>query len=149
MTVVRSVEPRDAATWARMRCDLWPEASVAEHEEEIADFFKQKIAEPLAVLIAEDASGHAVGFAELSVRAFAEGCISGNVGYLEGWYVVPGARRHGVGRALLTAAEEWARARGCREFASDTQAENGVSVAAHLALGFADAGLVHCFHKDL
>lgn len=51
-------------------------------------------------------------------------------------YVVPEARRRGVGRALIAAADEWARAQGCTEFASDTLADNDVSTAAHQALGF-------------
>ncbi len=54
-----------------------------------------------------------------------------------------------MGRALLEAAEEWARTEGCFEFASDAQADNMASVAAHLALGFNDAGLLRCFRKDL
>jgi aminoglycoside 6'-N-acetyltransferase I len=54
-----------------------------------------------------------------------------------------------VGRELVAAAEAWAREQGCREFASDTQLENTVSAAAHLALGFEDAGIVRCFRKTL
>jgi aminoglycoside 6'-N-acetyltransferase I len=47
------------------------------------------------------------------------------------------------------AAEAWGREQGCREFASDTQLENTGSVAAHLALGFDDAGALRCFRKSL
>jgi aminoglycoside 6'-N-acetyltransferase I len=83
------------------------------------------------VLLAEDAVGDIVGIAELSIRAYAEGCRTDRVAYLEGWYVVPEARRQGVGRALIESAEEWARAQGCTEFASDIQPANEVSAAAH------------------
>ena len=69
--------------------------------------------------------------------------------YLEGWFVVPKARRSGVGRALIVAAEEWGRSQGCSEFASDAQPDNEVSAAAHRALGFIEVGLVRCFRKDL
>ena len=69
--------------------------------------------------------------------------------YVEGWFVVPDARRRGVGRALLAAAERWARAQGSRELASDTEADNEVSAAAHEALGFEEVGLVRCFRKKL
>ena len=69
--------------------------------------------------------------------------------YLEGWFVVPEARGRGVGRELIAAAEEWGRSQGCCEFASDTQADNEVSTAAHRALGFMEVGLVRCFRKDL
>ncbi len=61
----------------------------------------------------------------------------------------PEARPQGVGRALVTASEEWSRQQGCSEFASDTNPDNRVSIAAHRALGFAEAGVVLCFHKDL
>jgi aminoglycoside 6'-N-acetyltransferase I len=71
------------------------------------------------------------------------------VAYLEGWFVVPAARGRGVGRALIAAAEEWGRAQGCCEFASDAHPDNEVSAAAHRALGFVEAGLVRCFRKDL
>ena len=45
-----------------------------------------------------------VGFAEVSVRPYAEGCRGERVAYLEGWFVAEGARGHGVGRALVEAA---------------------------------------------
>jgi hypothetical protein len=41
------------------------------------------------------------------------------VAYLEGWYVDRDVRRHGIGAALVHAAEAWARERGYRELASD------------------------------
>ena len=78
-----------------------------------------------------------------------EGCESGRVGFLEGWYVIPEARRRGVGRQLLSAAEAWARSAGCVEFGSDAEADNEESAAAHRALGFEDVGLIRCFRKDL
>lgn len=104
---------------------------------------------PLQVLLAVDSSGAAVGFAELSIRAYAEGCSSDRVAYLEGWYVVPDARRRGVGGALVRAAEQWASAQGCTEFGSDAELENTVSAAAHRALGFDEVVRIRCFRKAL
>jgi len=66
-----------------------------------------------------------------------------------GWFVVPEARHRGVGRKLVAAAEAWARSVGCTEFASDAEADNESSAAAHRALGFEDVGLIRCFRKDL
>jgi aminoglycoside 6'-N-acetyltransferase I len=132
-----------------MRQTLWPEGAVGEHDGEIEQFFSGHSREPLAVLIADDPAGRPVGIAELSIRPCAEGCSTTGVAYLEGWFVVPEARRQGVGRALVEAAEEWARARGCTELASDTQPGNAVSIAAHGAIGFTDAGLVQCYRKEL
>ena len=145
---IRPATPRDAVTWARLRHALWPEGSLDEHSAEIDQFFAGRAQEPLAVLLAEDA-GTVIGLAELSIRATAEGCSRDRVAFLEGWYVVPEARRRGVGRALVAAAEQWGRDQGCTEFASDTQPDNLVSATAHLALGFTDAGSLRCFRKDL
>jgi aminoglycoside 6'-N-acetyltransferase I len=150
MIFVRRAEPSDAAEWAAMRHALWPEQSLALHAAEIAAFFAGTSAEPQAVLVAALPDGPGLaGFAELSLRAYAEGCSSSPVGYLEGWYVVPQHRHRGVGRALVAGGEAWARAQGCREFASDTEPDNRVSAAAHLALGFEDAGMIQCFCKTL
>lgn len=147
---VRAVERGDAAAWLEMRLALWPEGPEAEHRDEIVRFFAGTlVAEPSAVLIAEDSGGAAIGFVELSLRPCAEGCATSPVAYLEGWYVRPEARRRGVGRALILAAEGWGRSQACVEFASDTQPDNRISGAAHLALGFEDAGLVRCFRKRI
>ena len=48
---------------------------------------------------------------------YAEGCYSGRVAYLEGWYVEPSARRKGVGAALVKTVEEWGRSQGCTSLA--------------------------------
>ncbi len=101
------------------------------------------------VLFAEDGEARPTGFVELSLRAYAEGCQSDNVAYVEGWYVVPEARGRGVGRALIEAAEGWARRQGCTELGSDAQLDNAASAAAHRALGFSEVGQIRCFRKPL
>jgi len=65
---------------------------------------------------------------------------------LEGWWVDPDLRRTGVGRQLVAAAEDWARAKGCREMASDTDLGNDVGITAHLALGYQQVGRVMPFN---
>lgn len=149
MIAVRPVGPKDAASWLRLRAALWADGTEAEHAEEIERFLAGEASESAAVLLAVDLSGEAIGLAELSVRPCAEGCRSSRITYLEGLFVVPEERRRGVGRALVSAAEEWGRALGCTEFASDTQPDNRVSAAVHRALGFSETGLVLCFRKDL
>lgn len=129
-----------------MRCALWPEGSEAEHRAEVERFFAGALREPLATLVAVE-RGRVIGFAELSIRTYAEDCVTDHVAYLEGWYVVPEARRNGVGRALVAAAEAWGRAQGCAEFASDALIDNDVSAAAHRALGFEETVRIRCFRK--
>lgn len=128
---------------------MWSDSTPVELAEEITQFFAGRAREPLAVLLAEDGAGRCLGFVELSIRAYAEGCETDRVAFVEGWYVVPDARRQGVGGALIAAAEAWGRAQGCRELGSDALADNHVSAAAHTALGFTDVGLLRCFRKDL
>jgi aminoglycoside 6'-N-acetyltransferase I len=146
---VRHLRPEDKEPWVRLRLALWPDHSAAEHRLEADRFFSGASKEPLAVLVAESTGAGLVGFAEISIRAYAEGCVTDRVGYLEGWFVAPDARRRGTGRALVGAAEQWARSQGCVEFASDAEADNEESALAHRALGFDDVGLVRCFRKDL
>jgi aminoglycoside 6'-N-acetyltransferase I len=150
MVTVRPAEATDAASWLEMRCALWPESPEAEHRDEVDRYFSGRfLREPWAVLVAEGRDGRLLGFTELSIRPYAEGCRSHRVAYLEGWFVRPGARGQSVGKALVSASEDWGRSQGCAEFASDTDPENEISSSAHSALGFTDLGLVRCFMKRL
>src|SRR2546427_12254564 len=117
MITVRTAKPRDAAAWLQLRHALWPEDSAAEHREEIDRFFAGDAREPLAVLLAEDGAGCPVGLVEVSIRAYAEGCSSDRVAYVEGWFVVPQARGDGGGRALIAAADGCGGCHGWRECA--------------------------------
>jgi aminoglycoside 6'-N-acetyltransferase I len=148
MFIVRHVRPDDRAAWHGMRGELWPD-DAREHEREIDAFFAGRLRDPAAVLIAGNAQGDTLGFAELSIRPYAEGCETDRVAFLEGWYVVPPARGMGVGRALLDAAEAWARSRGCTELGSDALLDNEIGRAAHRALGFEEIEQVRCFLKRL
>ena len=149
MIHVRSAKPDDASDWLRMREALWPEDGAGTHAGEIEQFFAGALKMPLEVLLAADESGRVVGFAELSIRNYAEDCVTDRVAYLEGWYVASAWRRRGVGKALVEAAEAWARAQGCTEFGSDALLDNATSAAAHLALGFEETVQIRCFRKQL
>jgi aminoglycoside 6'-N-acetyltransferase I len=147
LLTVRHAEPGDGGAWLLLRRRMWPRIPEADHALDIARFFTG--AGESAVLIAEDAAGEAVGFAEVSIRPFAEGCVTDRVAYLEAWYVMPEARGRGVGRALVSAVEQWAQAQGCAELASDAHLTNYGGAAAHRAIGFAEVGQIRCFRKEL
>jgi len=134
--------------WHAMRCALWPDGA-GEHRAEIDRFFAGDRREPAEVLLALDSGDIPLGFVELSIRNIVDGCSSGNVAYLEGWYVVPHARCVGVGRALVSSAEEWARDQGCTELASDAEIDNAVSLAAHHALRFEETSRAVNFRKTI
>jgi aminoglycoside 6'-N-acetyltransferase I len=146
--IVRPVEQQDAAAWGAMRHQLGP-AATDEHAKEIARFFGGVRINPAETLIAVEESAGALGFVELSIRGYAEGCSSERVAYVEGWFVVESKRGKGVGAALIKAAEGWARPQGCTELASDTEIGNQVSAAAHEALGFAEVERIICYRKQL
>jgi aminoglycoside 6'-N-acetyltransferase I len=147
MMAVRPVAAADRERWIAMRSALWPDADREELAAEADAYLSGAAFMIEAVFVAGEAVP--IGFAEISRRSCAEGCITTPVAYLEGWYVEPDERGHGVGRALVAAAEEWARARGCREFASDALLDNAASAAAHAALGFEEVEQIRCFRKDL
>lgn len=54
--------------------------------------------------------------------------------------VDPGARRRGVGRALLEAAMSWAAARGARKMGLEVRASNIAAQMLYRSLGFAEEG---------
>jgi aminoglycoside 6'-N-acetyltransferase I len=153
---VPGVEDRDE--WLRMRRALWPECSEEEHRLEILAYLGGgsvdraplgSSAGVLVAFVAEVDDRGLCGFVEASIRPHAEGAGTGPIGYIEGWYVDPDVRRRGIGRALVEAGEAWARARGCREMASDTWPENTMSIESHTRLGYRESvRLVH-FIKDL
>jgi aminoglycoside 6'-N-acetyltransferase I len=131
-----------------MRAALWP----AEPEGDLvreAEAWLGGAGGLQAVFLCEAASGRPLGMIELSLRSYAEGCRSMPVPHVEGWYVVPEARRRGVGRALIAAAERWARDQGHTELASDAVLDNHGSERAHLALGFEEVERAIHFRKDL
>lgn len=144
---IRPLAAGDRDGWIQMRHALWPELSI----DHLADEADQIIAGPgeALTLLALADDGAAIGFAEVSIRDHAEGCETRPVGYLEAWYVAPPYRRRGVGAALLAAAEQWARDRGCAEMGSDTEVLNDLSQRAHQALGFREVARLVLFSKRL
>ena len=145
--IVRPAQLADAAQWLELRSELWRDGRT-DHEDEIRRYFTGGLPGLDCVLLAQEPT-RAVGLAELSIRFYAEGCRSGRVAYLEGWYVRPEAQKAGVGRALIEASEQWARSEGCTEFASDARPDNHEGVQAHLHCGFQDVGTIRCFRKPL
>lgn len=130
-----------------MRRALWPGCSPQEHFSEMSAYLAGDPAE--AAFVAVRPQGGLGGFLEASLRRYADGCDTSPVGYVEGWHVDPDLRRQGIGAQLVAAAENWARALGCREMASDCLLDNEVSLQAHLALGYEETDRLIHFRKAL
>ena len=102
-----------------MRALLWPDEDADELEAELEEF----LADPTQVaFVAERDGGGLCGFTEASVRKFANSNDESPCAFLEGWWVDEDVRRTGVGRALVAAVEDWARAAGFTELGSDAPA---------------------------
>jgi aminoglycoside 6'-N-acetyltransferase I len=150
MNDVRALAARDVDAWAIMRSELWPDADATELAQEARTFAGGAVVPAIdAVFVAVDGQDLAIGFLELSVRPFADGCDTQPVAHVEGWYVEGLARHRGIGRSLVRAAEDWARARGLRELASDTEIHNDASQRAHAACGFEEVERLVKFRKRL
>jgi aminoglycoside 6'-N-acetyltransferase I len=147
MVEVRPLRATEYDAWLALRQRLWPDSArdvlTREQIEIIAD------SERNGVLVAVSATGTPIGFVELAVRDWAEGCETQPVGYIEGWYVEPEYRRTGVGRRLVEAGEAWARGRGCREMGSDADLSNETSHRAHRALGYREVERIVLFSKRI
>lgn len=133
--------------WVRLRLALWPDATPQEHRDEALGILE--VLNDIA-FIARDETGTAIGLAEAALRYdHVNGCETSPVGFLEGIYVAPDWRLHGVARALCSAVEAWAKRHGCVELASDTDLANSVSQQAHEALGFEETERVVFYRKLL
>jgi aminoglycoside 6'-N-acetyltransferase I len=138
----------DQPGWLDMRLALWTDATADEHRGYMAISLAQP--ERYLQLMMYDETGRPLGFIEGSIRSdYVNGTESSPVGFVEGVYVTPAWRRRGVARLLYAAIGDWAKARGCRELASDALVDNEVSQRAHRALGFRETERVVYFTRIL
>lgn len=70
MVTIRSVDAHDVPSWLKLRRDLWPEDSEAEHRDEIERFLAARAREPQAVLLALDASGTVGDYRKRLIRVW-------------------------------------------------------------------------------
>ena len=144
--MIRKADRNDAPILGKLASRLWPHHSASEMEAEMAELLEQDDA---AAFLAYH-ENMPVGFAQCGLRRdYVEGTESAPVGYLEGIYVAENCRGRGIAKSLLTACEDWAKAQGCTEFASDCELDNAASLRFHLNVGFQEANRIICFTKKL
>lgn len=143
--------PSDLESVTALCAALWPDGPVEDHREHAAAILSGHPPSTLPlVLIVAEIDRRVVGFIEVGLRSHADGCDGRYpVGFIEGWYVEPQHQRRSVGRALMGAAEAWARSQGARELASDTWIDHTLSQQAHQALGFEVVDRCVHFRKSL
>ena len=133
----------DAAQLALL---LWPNNRLEAFIQNMKDIINN---ENSTVFLAYD-EDQAIGFAQCQLRHdYVEGTDSSPVGYLEGLYVVNQYREKGIAKRLVQNCENWAKDKGCTEFASDCELTNTQSLNVHLKLGFTQANRIICFTKKL
>jgi aminoglycoside 6'-N-acetyltransferase I len=116
--VIRAVRPSDTAAWVKLRTALWLDGA-GDHPREIAQFFAGMLGELDAAFIVENPAGKPIAILELSIREDVPGLEGKRAGYVEGLYVIPELRHHGIARGLLHTRLNWARENQCVAFASD------------------------------
>lgn len=141
---IREATHRDTDQWVNLRRQLWPDCPLEEHHFETESILS---APNQTAILAIDDGGDVIGFAELSLRNYAEGCVSNHVGYLEGIFVEQESRRKGVARELFLAGEHWALRQGCFEMGSDCDLNDERSLHLHQRAGFSEVERTIHFRK--
>jgi len=145
---IRATQDTNDRDWLSLRGEFIPELNARQQSDFLRAFARDSAA--FSAFIADDGKGLATGFAEVSVRTdYVNGCHHRPALFLEGIFVRPECRGQGIARALCSAAEQWGREKGCREFASDVYLDDRESLAAHAGLGFEETERVVYFRKFL
>ena len=136
----------DAEAVALIAAKMWTSHTA----DELAEVFADTINSPESAVFILKNGDKAVGFAQCGLRHdYVEGTHSSPVGYLEGVFVEEPYRKRGCAKQLSEHCEQWAKGKGCTEFASDCELDNEVSRLFHLGSGFREANRIICFTKKL
>ena len=136
----------DAPRLAELVGIVWPEHSAKELTEIVGEY----VGSDESAVFYECVDALPVGVAMCVLRHdYVEGCGTSPVGYLEGVAVREAFRDRGIARSLVAECEQWAREKGCTEFASDCELTNAASLAFHLSVGFREENRIICFKKML
>lgn len=144
--MVKKAEKSNLESAVNLALALWESSSVNELTDEFIDTFADNESE----IFLKTENGTPIGFAQCSLRHdYVEGTESSPVGYLEGIYIKDEFRNKGYAKELLRACEDWAKNKGCSEFASDCEIDNISSLLFHKAVNFTEANRIICFTKKL
>jgi len=141
---IRRCGAAELAEWARLRHSLWPGGSAQERADEIAAALPDGI---LRGYLGLDEEKRAIGFAEVSIRRYANGSTRSPVPFLEGIWITPEHRQQGIGRLLIERISTDCAAEGFVELCSDAEIDDLASHHAHESWGFAETERVVYFRK--
>lgn len=144
--MVRKAGRDDITIVANLAVFLWNNHSV----DELIDELSTILSKGTAQFFLKYENDIPVGFAQCQLRYdYVEGTETTPVGYLEGIFVKDAYRNKGYAKELLMRCEQWAKAKGCSEFASDCEMDNNNSFQFHKAMKFVEANRIICFTKKL
>ena len=145
-SMIKRARIEEAEVLADLAIQMWTGHVLEDLTEEI----RQLVMNDDAVCFIKYVDDKPIAFAQCQLRHdYVEGTENSPVGYLEGIYVQEKYRKKGYARELLSVCENWAKEKGCTEFASDCELDNIDSFRFHMALGFEEANRIICFRKDL
>lgn len=140
------VKAGEGAQLAELVGIIWSDHS----PEELTKIIEGYITSENSSVFAQWVHGQAVGVALCGLRYdYVEGCETSPVGYLEGVSVRDDFQHQGIARRLVSECEQWAKEKGCSEFASDCELTNTESLGFHLSIGFQEENRIICFRKTL
>ena len=144
--MIKTATDQDRSALAQLAIQMWDSASLAELEADFAEIINSDT----AVCFIKYYENTPIGFARCSLRTdYVEGTVTSPVGYLEGVFVKEEYRNKGFAKELLFACEQWAKGKGCSEFASDCELTNINSLIFHLSMGFDEVNRLICFKKEI
>jgi aminoglycoside 6'-N-acetyltransferase I len=137
----------DFNEWLDLALTLWPDYQTAEMQVILTSILNSPREDGFIV---RDENENAIAFMNISLRSdYVPGATHRPVAYVEGIYVKDEYRNQGVGTALIQAAQQWGRDRGCLELASDALIENTASHEFHTKMGFREVERTVFFIKPV
>ena len=144
--MIKKAGNNDLETLAKLASEMWHNHSI----NELINEFSEIMINGKSQFFLKYENEFPIGFAQCQLRYdYVEGTSTSPVGYLEGIFVRENCRGRGYGAELLAECVKWARANGCREFASDCEIDNLDSLRFHMAMKFSEANRIICFSKKL
>jgi aminoglycoside 6'-N-acetyltransferase I len=129
-----------------MRYALWDDTPLDRH---LSDIDRMLQSDKDTCYFALDARDDPIGFAEICIRDYANGCTQQPVPFLEGIWINADHRRDGIGEALIADIARRLTAQGYVELCSDILETNHQSHRAHEKWGFEETERVIYFRKGL
>ena len=140
----KKITKEDYQATSELRHKLWPQDDVAAHLADITSSFSTTH----CGFIAKDGA-KAVGFLEISLRPYVNGCLYRPVAFIEGLYLLPSYDEDAARDLLIAASEAWAKEQKVKEIASDAYLENQKSQDELVRMGFIPTEKIVYFRKKL